>query len=281
MKKIFIIASSKKRQLYSSFLDDLKSKFEIIQDPKKIENDSLLVVMGGDGTLNFLVNNLPEKIKIETLRVIYFALGTANDFAKSLRLPETEPSLQLVLDIIRGSSLINVPICKCNTRHFINAASFGSPARVTSSAATKLKEITGKFSYYLNALEETFSDLEYKVHVECGEKKKEFKTKGFIISQGAYVGGGVRITTSMVPNFTEELNFVSIDSTDLSKILKFVSELQKETSNAYGDSCINLFEDEFKIKVDKEVEVKLDGEKYSAKEFHVMKTNSKLHFYNY
>lgn len=89
-------------------------------------------------------------------------------------------------------------------KYFINVGSFGLPAEVTDSGEGLLKEIIGKGSYYINAINQLFTDKSFDVKINESEDIKSIK--GFMISQGAFVGGGVKCTTSFGPNFGNRFN---------------------------------------------------------------------------
>lgn len=112
------------------------------------EDYEMLIVAGGDGTLNEVVNGIAEHPKRPKIGVI--PMGTVNDFGRALHLPTD--ILKAVDVIIEGYS-VKVDIGKMNSRYFINLAAGGRITEVSYETSSKLKTFVGPFAYYIKGME--------------------------------------------------------------------------------------------------------------------------------
>lgn len=108
----------------------------------------ILIVAGGDGTLNEVVNGIAEHPNRPKLGVI--PMGTVNDFGRALHLPN---DIMGALDVIIEGHSTKVDIGKMNSRYFINLAAGGQLTQVSYETPSKLKSIVGSFAYYIKGFE--------------------------------------------------------------------------------------------------------------------------------
>ncbi|WP_281192234.1 diacylglycerol kinase [Staphylococcus felis] len=112
------------------------------------QNFDLLIVAGGDGTLNEVINGIAEKPNRPKIGLI--PMGTVNDFGRTLHLPTD--IFEAVKVILTGKT-VEVDIGKMNSRYFINLAGGGKITEVSYEAPSKLKSIVGPFAYYIKGFE--------------------------------------------------------------------------------------------------------------------------------
>ena len=108
----------------------------------------ILIVAGGDGTLNEVVNGIAEQPNRPKLGAI--PMGTVNDFGRALHLPN---DIMGALDVIIEGHSTKVDIGKMNSRYFINLAAGGQLTQVSYETPSKLKSIVGSFAYYIKGFE--------------------------------------------------------------------------------------------------------------------------------
>lgn len=108
----------------------------------------ILILAGGDGTLNEVVNGIAEQPNRPKLGVI--PMGTVNDFGRALHLPN---DIMGALDVIIEGHSTKVDIGKMNNRYFINLAAGGQLTQVSYETPSKLKSIVGSFAYYIKGFE--------------------------------------------------------------------------------------------------------------------------------
>ena len=277
---------------YKLFLSDTKySELEDILKPLEDElsitrfdlsnhsYDDILLVLGGDGTLNYLAQ---MDFQIAP-RIIYFPSGTANDFARTLNFSHQELTKKTLEDIKQNSQLLEVPVMKCNDKFFINVATGGAPAAVTNSGSDLLKKLTGKISYYISAIDQFMAPHEYMIeYLDSYKNRVEEKIYGFTISQGIYAGGGVKVSNSTTGMFKDHFNVVIAKAAAMKDSLSDLLQLQNFKVSEY--ETLHTFDtDHFKIKSldSTPLILKLDGEECSNSIFKFCKSQKKINFYVY
>lgn len=113
------------------------------------ENTDLILISGGDGTVNECISAMCEKGLDIPLMIL--PLGTANDFANSAGLPS---SVDECLDLITQGQLDYIDVGKANDKYFINVCNMGLFSGVSHTVDSELKKKFGRLAYYFKGLEE-------------------------------------------------------------------------------------------------------------------------------
>lgn len=130
----------------------------------------LVVVAGGDGTINEVVSGIAESPYKPTLGII--PAGTTNDFARALSIPK---DIQKAVDMIVEHRVQSLDIGKVNGKYFVNIAGGGGLTELTYDVPIKLKSAIGQLAYYIKGIEMLPSlrpvsvTIEYDDHVFTGE----------------------------------------------------------------------------------------------------------------
>lgn len=141
----------------------------------------IVVVSGGDGTLNEVIDGLlSEGFKTP---IGYIPAGSTNDFANSIGLPKTIH--ECVGKILNGSAG-PVDIGSFNGRYFSYVASFGAFTSVTYSVPQNIKNIFGHAAYVMGGITElaNLKSIHAKITLEPGTPEEE-------VHEGDYVLGAV------------------------------------------------------------------------------------------
>ena len=107
-----------------------------------VEDAELVVVCGGDGTVNYVVNEMKSAGLDPILGVI--PAGTANDFARALGMDST--ILGAAHQIAHGS-VRRVDCGKANDKYFVNILSFGVLTTTSQHTSNIAKHLIGKLAY--------------------------------------------------------------------------------------------------------------------------------------
>lgn len=130
----------------------------------------LVVVAGGDGTINEVVSGIAEAPYKPTLGII--PAGTTNDFARALAIPR---DIQKAVDMIIEHRVQALDIGKVNGKYFVNIAGGGWLTELTYDVPIKLKSAIGQLAYYIKGIEMLPSlhpvsvTIEYDVQAFTGE----------------------------------------------------------------------------------------------------------------
>ena len=109
-----------------------------------------IVAAGGDGTLNGMTNLIVSREVQSDIELSLLPLGTANDFARGADIPVNDPASALRLACSGASEPIDVG--EVNGRCFVNVASGGIGAEITSTTPTELKRMLGGAAYSIMGL---------------------------------------------------------------------------------------------------------------------------------
>lgn len=126
-----------------------------------------VLIAGGDGTVNAVVNEMKRKGLDVPIAVL--PTGTANDFAKLFGMPGRIPE---AVDAILKGDIRRVDIGKVNDRYFINVLSCGLFTDVSQKTPTVMKNTFGKLAYYFSSMQELPNFK--KIHLDIESKEVVF-----------------------------------------------------------------------------------------------------------
>lgn len=145
-----------------------KNAKQILDENK--ENKDLILVCGGDGTLNETVTSMVEN-KLENATLSFIPLGTTNDLARTLNMPLKDISITKKL---LQTTAKRIDIGKWNeNRYFCYVAAFGLITDVAYKTSQEAKHKYGKLAYYINALKELRKIPTYKMKLKFDDKHIE------------------------------------------------------------------------------------------------------------
>lgn len=131
---------------------------------------SKVVAVGGDGTLNEVVNGiLHSKPPYPKLGLI--PAGTGNNFARGLGMPlNLKKACRQILD----SSEMKIDVGRVNDRFFLNSLGIGINSKVVAEANQNFKHLQGAIVYILAALKvmPDYQSINLEITLETGEKLK-------------------------------------------------------------------------------------------------------------
>jgi len=151
------------------------------------ENFDVIVSVGGDGTLNEIVNGMPALNK--PLGVL--PIGTGNDFARSCSIKIGD--LEAAVEVLLAHDVKHIDVGEVNGKRFINAMGLGFEGRA-NDIGKMLSFFRGTFKYLL-AIGWTY--LTYRrmpLRIKFNDVKIEEQVFLLSIGNGWNVGGGLQLT---------------------------------------------------------------------------------------
>jgi diacylglycerol kinase (ATP) len=157
---------------------------------------SLIVVMGGDGTLNEVVNGLA---KSRTVEVALLPSGTGDDFARSFRIPgDLEGALEIAgkgaartLDL--GRARFVGPDGAETERYFANFAGAGISGAIARRGAETSRRLGARLAYFW-ATVAVFSRWKIvEMTVQADDERREGRMNEVFVANGRYAAGGMRV----------------------------------------------------------------------------------------
>lgn len=172
--------------------------FEIIQDFPQHPQDflpliqhyrdriDLVIVGGGDGTLNAAVDAIVEM----DLPLGILPLGTANDLARTLKIPLSLPE---ACAVIAQGHQASIDLGWVNGKHFFNVASLGLSVNITRKLTKEAKRRWGVLAYLITAIKAILKARPFKAEIRFEGQAKRVKTLQIAVGNGRYYGGGMTI----------------------------------------------------------------------------------------
>lgn len=143
-----------------------------------------VLIAGGDGTINYVVNALKDAGKDIPIAVL--STGTANDFASLLGTPSD--ILKACRAIIGGTEEF-IDLGKVNDEYFVNVFSCGLFTDVSQRTPTVFKNTFGKMAYYFNGLQELPNFRKFHVELESDGGNFSGSSLVFFVFNGRTAGG--------------------------------------------------------------------------------------------
>lgn len=159
----------------------------------------LVVSVGGDGTLNEVVNGLfvdgaPDPTRT-TLGII--SCGTGCDLVKTLGIPRGIGGVEalfsnesLLMDVARAT--FRAPDGERRCRYFANAADLGVGVEITARVNRGSKRLGGFLSFAISAVTSLVRSRPREIRVAFDdEPETKYLTDLIIVANGRYAGGGM------------------------------------------------------------------------------------------
>ena len=148
------------------------------------ETIDLMVVAGGDGTVNYVVNAVKRKGLDIPLGVI--PSGTANDFARALGM--SRHPLEAARQIASGG-VERVDVGCVNGLWFVNIFSFGIFTTTSQRTPDKRKHRIGKLAYIIEGVKEFRSMHAVPLEIEADGERFDLRSLMVLIFNGETAGG--------------------------------------------------------------------------------------------
>jgi diacylglycerol kinase (ATP) len=160
----------------------------------------LVAVVGGDGTLNEVVNGLANRAHQTRIGIV--PMGTGNDFARSLGLSS---SLEENIDILKAAAKTAcvdlVRVKSRRTRYFVNVSAGGFSGLVDKKITPKIKRTWGPLTYVRGAAAALRDLHAYKTHLVLNDEERfAAELYNVVIANGRFVAGGLPIAPAADPS---------------------------------------------------------------------------------
>ncbi len=224
--------------------------------------EGLLIVAGGDGTINDVVNGLGRAGFPEGVTLGILPAGTGNDLAATLCIPE-DP--ELAEDVIRQNRERRLDVARVRSegigeRFFINVATGGLGAEISDANDEELKERWGKLSYLRASLEvaRNFDVRELTIYLD-GEGY-QVKAVNVAVGNCRYTGGGWPATPMANPE-DGLLDVVVIETLGIGALLDLAPAVLAESNYLDSDGVLFVRAKEIRIETQPPgLEFTADGE---------------------
>jgi diacylglycerol kinase (ATP) len=216
-----------------------------------LEAVDLVIVAGGDGTINSVIAELidcPKPLGI-------LPLGTANDLARTLDIPF---DLAAACSVIAAGHTRRIDVSTVNGRYFCNVASMGLSVQITRLLTGKTKQRFGVFAYALAAVR-GLRDLQHfhaTIHGPAGILRS--RTVQIAVGNGKYYGGGMVVAADAAID-DHLLHLYSLEVEHWWEVLALFPALRRG-SHIYWRNTRTLVAPELTIETRRPRSIDADGE---------------------
>ncbi|MBU3204011.1 YegS/Rv2252/BmrU family lipid kinase [Clostridium algidicarnis] len=232
-----------------SYDTDIEKAFEDLD-----ESYQYIIIAGGDGTVDTVVNCMKQKNI--NLPIAILPVGTANDFAKFIGMPE---DVEKACKDILSSTPKSMDIGKINDKYFINVASTGLFTDVSQKTDVNVKNTIGRLAYYIKGIEQLPNFRKINIKVESKEEKFHGDMYLMLVFNGQTAGGfNLAYKAEIDDGFLDVIIIKAVPLKDL--IPLFIKIMRGE--HLEGQSSIVYFKsDKIKIECDENIVTDIDGER--------------------
>ena len=225
------------------------------------EKRIIIYAVGGDGTLNEVVNGIAKsKIKLGVIPA-----GSGNDFYRSL---ETTKRKNLKIDL-----------GMVNDKYFINIASIGIDAEISNNVRIFKKLRFPRKSIYNLSILYTFFKYKYQ-DLNIQYNKKNIASKHLIVAvcNGKYYGGGYKIAplASFDDNYFDVYFAKKVSKMQIPALISLLKNSQHESSPIIKKERLK----EITITSEKDIICNFDGETLFAKKLEFKMVRDSIYIYN-
>ena len=227
---------------------DLAEALDIID-----ETYSYILIAGGDGTIDSLVNAM--KHRNINIPIGILPVGTANDFGKFINMPtDIQEACKQILD----SKPVAVDVGKINDNYFINVASTGLFTDVSQKIDSNLKNTIGKLAYYLKGLEELPNFRRLKVKLSSKECNYEGEMYLLLVFNGKTAGNLNLATEAEITD--GKLDVIMFKAIQIMELLPLFIKLLKG-EHLDSDKVVYFKTDDVYIESPEDIVTDIDGER--------------------
>ena len=227
---------------------DLAEALDIID-----ETYSYILIAGGDGTVDSLVNAM--KHRNINIPIGILPVGTANDFGKFINMSS---NIQEACRQILDSKPVAVDVGKINDDYFINVASTGLFTDISQKIDANLKNTIGKLAYYLKGIEELPNFRKLKVKLSSKECDYEGEMYLLLVFNGKTAGSlNLAYEAEITDGKLDVIMFKAIQVIELLPL--FIKLLKGEHLDS--DKVVYFKTDDLYIESSEDIVTDIDGER--------------------
>ncbi|KRK65396.1 hypothetical protein FC72_GL000865 [Companilactobacillus tucceti DSM 20183] len=243
----------------------------------KIDKQTKILVLGGDGTLNQSVNGV-KLSKNPNTPLAYIPAGSGNDFSRGIKLNHVKP-IVLLQDILSMQEPRSIDIGKATfsdkTKYFVNNIGIGFDANtVYTTNHSKRKDLLNKMKLgtlaYVSSLIKVIKEQgAFPLTVTTKHGMKKFD-QAYIVSatNHPYFGGGIAIDPLATP-FDGKLDLVVVNKIKGKTFIKLFTKLLTDGSHLKDENVWHIQSSEFTLSSLHNEYGQMDGEELKPQEFDI------------
>lgn len=212
-----------------------------------------LIIAGGDGTLNLIINSLYQCQLLDKISIAFYPIGTGNDFAHAFKTPHL-PFTEYFAQLQSSNTVIELPLWRLGEHIFINYLCWGIGAKVIAEVHRWRKHLPckawfTKLLYIISGLKNLFLAPKFAI------EKDQPAVISYIISNINYYAGGCQLGDER-QNYQSSLNCFRIHNRReyIRLLLTRITKKPLSASTTVNELNVNLCN----------IPVQIDGEPYAG-----------------
>ena len=214
-----------------------------------------LILGGGDGTVSSVVDFLADRGTLLGL----LPLGTANDFARTLDIPE---DIEEACKLIANGNVVDIDLGLAGDNFYVNVASVGLSVEATRALSPWLKKSTGPLAYPVAAIRAFLKHEPFSARLTFPEGDHEpveyDRLLQVAVGNGRFYGGGMIVALeSGIDDKT-----LDIYAIDLGRRRDLIGAVRYLKSGDFikTDGVHNFRTPRVRLETDPELQINIDGE---------------------
>jgi YegS/Rv2252/BmrU family lipid kinase len=257
------------------YADSLQA-LELIVDTVLESKAHSLIIAGGDGTLNRVVNTLLRSQHYRDIKLAVLPNGTGNSFALDLGIVDMSTALEAINQGRLASTRLGVLSNSTEQRYFINNFGIGLVYQITS-LASKMRFLGG-FSYVVATLIHLIRLKPIQLQLTAGEVSYTLPVIFADVCKSKYTGGDMLMAPSVSIN-KGEFQVILLKSVSRLKLLKAFPKLFRGEHLAY-DFVVNFKASDIHIESQPKSHSLVDGDLGFPGAFTIAIAPQVLNFYS-
>lgn len=232
----------------------IKSYCKEIAENNHVSSFDVFFILGGDGTLNELINGVVEN----NLQIPIGVLpgGTFNDLTKTLNL--SQKPMQASQDLL-NSQIKSFDVLDVNGTYALNFAGIGLMVQNAENVESNQKELFGKFSYVFSTIKTVSNPEIYNYRLIADGKEYSGETSMILVANGQNVGGSKIPLEDLSPN-DGKMNIFIFDRQNFSIINDFFKVKDSMNWNEISESITHISCESASLETDPHAKLDIDGE---------------------
>ena len=223
----------------------------------------VVAAAGGDGTVNAVVRGLLAEGVQNRAALAILPFGTANDLATACGLDADD--LDSTLELLEHGVPKTIDIGRMNGLPFINVASGGCAAEVTTETDPGMKKLLGGLAYWLTGIAHIAQIEPRPIRIEADDYLWEGPVLAVAVCNGRQAGGGLRLAPAAMLN-DGLLDLAIIPDVPWTEFLELYSELQS-LAEVPPEKIVTRQARRVVIEAPDGLQVNLDGEPLRGERF--------------
>jgi len=222
---------------------------------------------GGDGTVNAVVRGLLGEEACgpdcrTALGIVPF--GTANDLASACGLDPAD--LGALLDLLAHGTPRPIDVGRMNGTPFLNVASGGYAAEVTTETDPAIKKVLGGLAYWVTGLTSLGRIEPRPIRLTAGDFRWEGRVYAVAVCNGRQAGGGLRLAPRAMLD-DGLLDVAIVPEVPWTEFLNAYADLQRIEQEGRSEHIVHGRANRVLIEAPEGLQVNLDGEPHRGERF--------------